>query len=262
MKRKSILALTLAAILATGLMGCAEQQVSMLIAGHYPGETNDSSTGCEFNTDFGGLVYGSGFINLGQIRGSGQPLFSGALARGTGESFTITPGAFYMTALIESKLQDSTSVGAESGGGGGGGFSGLTVNMSDVILEGARVEFAADRNTFNIEGFGTFTYEESFDRPIGFYVAPGGDVGALNIPIIANRNEATALRNIIRELVDDDTTLTFIAEIQVYGKTSSGHKVESNIFRWPITVCNDCNTASTPFCLPPSNLETAEEEEA
>lgn len=246
MNRKLTVPILAALLFGLGATGCVEQQPSLSMSGHYLGEGAEGSSVCTYTLDFNQTSLTRGFVSLEDLRTNGQQVFPGGLA--------YAPGTYLFNALYESKLEDSRNVGAESGGGGGGGFSGLNTDMSEIYIEGARVIFPGDLNTFNVDGFGVFTYARELERPLGARVPSGGEVGYQQIPIFDSAAEVRELSNMIGELgVSDDTVLTFIVEIQLYGKTGSGHEVESNKFRWPISICRDCGTTNSTCSAPESD---------
>ncbi|MFU8806332.1 MAG: hypothetical protein ACNA8W_21150, partial [Bradymonadaceae bacterium] len=68
--------------------------------------------------------------------------------------------------------------------------------------------------------------------------------------IMQSAGEVASFERFLREdLRIRNEPVTFVAEIQVRGKSDAGTKVESNKFRFPIDICVDCPMIVTPVCV-------------
>lgn len=245
-------ALVAIALAGVSMMACVEQQPSIVMTGSSIGEYDAEARSCSYNLDLSDTqqIATAGFVDLKDLLANGQPI---ALPSSLEEDAVYgPPGVFNFTAIYENRLVDSRSVGSESSGGSGGGFQNLTNDQSDVMITSATVSFPASSNTFNIDGnvvsFATRSGDEvERERLFSMLVASGSGTAMTHIPLINGPREAEDFRAFLSQ-VPASEPLTFIAEIQLKGKTLSGKKVESNLFEFPVQVCADCGRSSMAMC--------------
>lgn len=246
------IALVAAALAGVSMTACVEQQPSIVMTGSIIGEYDVDTGSCSYNLDISDTqkIATAGFVDLKELLAKGQPIalpLDPALPASYGAS-----GVYMFTAVYENRLVDSRSVGSESSGGSGGGFQNLANNQSDVMITSATVSFPASSNTFNIDGnvvsFATRSGNEvERERLFSMLVSSGNGTALTHIPLINGPREAEDFREFLSQ-VPANEPLTFIAEIQLKGKTLSGKKVESNVFEFPVQVCADCGRTSLPMC--------------
>ncbi len=253
--------------LATGLLclttaaACVDEQPSMLLEGslHLDGtlEKGDTEKGVPASLNCKSIVGGAtgaksffarGQVDLAQIKraggqdapGAGTLVVNGSFGRQNQFNFV---GGFY------NRLPNSGSVGAQSGGGGGG-FQNMNLDSNGIQTSGAVVRYLSENNTFQtaagevqFPGFEEFRY---FSASLS---SENGWAG-LPIPILDGAGEIAIFENFLKnELGNPAGPVSFMVEIQIKGKSIAGTEVESNIIRYPLDICVDCNMQSTPTCV-------------
>lgn len=249
--KMSLVAVALAGVSMTA---CVDQQPSLVMTGSSIGEYDPDTRTCTFSVDLSDTqkIATAGFVDLKDLLAKGQPI---AVPADPDEPvFYGDQGVYVFTAIYENRLVDSRTVGSESSGGSGGGFQNLSNDQSDIIVTSATVSFPASSNTFNIDGnvvsFATRSGNEvERERLFSMLVSSGSGSAMTHIPLINGPREAEDFRAFLDQ-VPADEPLTFIAEIQLKGKTLSGKAVESNLFEYPVQVCADCKRSSMPMCTP------------
>ena len=244
--------ITLVGLLAIGLAltGCVDDDPSVVMYGSIVGSgsvdvDDDGQTiiSCEFPLEFDEPeIWTAGTVNLADLQQFGQPVVAGSNLGGLANTYTFQ-------AIMENRLFDSRTVGAVSGGAGGG-YEGMALDKNDITIESVTVSFTTENNTFNVAG-GTAAFEgyES-ERLRSILVQSGGGLATLDVPIIATANERAMFNEFIGTTLGqgDDIMVTFVAEIQLLGRTLGGTMVESNIYRFPIQMCRDCDMGTNPRC--------------
>lgn len=245
----------------TTAVACVDEQPSMLLEGslHLDGtlEKGDAATGVPPTLTCKSIVGGAtgvkslfarGQVDLAQIKrpggqdssATGSLIVNGSYGRQNQFNFI---GGFY------NRLPNSGSVGAQSGGGGGG-FQNMNLDSNGIQTSGAIVRFLSDSNTFQttagevkFPGFEEFRY---FSASLS---SENGWAG-LPIPILDGAGEIAIFENFLKnELGNPAGPVSFMVEIQIKGKSIAGTEVESNIIRFPLDICVDCNMPSTPTCV-------------
>lgn len=251
MDRKWKIGLIGAVILGLSLAGCVEEDASLVMFGSIIGsgdvdtgdEDTESRAVCEFPLDFDEPnVWTTGRINLTELGNTGQPLVEGFEAGSVVDRYSFQ-------AVFENRLFDSRNVGAVSGGSGGG-FQDLELDKNDIIITSATVEFPADANTFNI-GDASASFEGlQRERLSSMLVQSGGGVGSLDVPLIHGASERAMFESFIDGMgIGADQVITFVVNIQLHGHTLGGTEVESNIFSFPIDMCQNCPTPTNGRCV-------------
>ncbi len=253
--------------LVTGLLclttavACVDEQPSIMLEGslYLDGtlEKGDADKGTSTTLNCKSIVGGAtgakalfarGQIDLSGIKraggqdssADGKLLVNGSLGR---QNQYIFVGGFY------NRLPNSKSVGAQSGGGGGG-FQNMNLDSNGIQTSGAIVRFLSENNTFQtaagevqFPGFEEFRYfSASLDSENGW--------AGLPIPILDGAGEIAIFENFLKNgLGNPQGPVSFMVEIQIKGKSIAGTEVESNIIRYPLDICVDCNMQSTPTCV-------------
>lgn len=133
-------------------------------------------------------------------------------------------GRYVASFAIENTLVASESVGFASGGGGG--LEGTDWEANRLMLKNAAIRFDAPDALDAVF--------QSYDSIISIGIAPGGTI-AMGIELIPTRYTEQLQNNIAV-----GQSVSVIAEIEITGEKISETDVGSNIFRFPITICNQC----------------------
>lgn len=262
-KKRSTLAWYAAGLLClTSAVACVDEQPSILLEGSLVMEGTleggDSENGvlpslvCKTlsgNIQGSKTFFSRGHIDLaGLKRPLGQDSSYSDATSGVLGSWG-QQNVFSYVAGFHNRLPNSNNVGAQSGSGSGG-FQGMHLDSNVIQTSGAVVRFSSDSNTFQTaSGEVSFPEFEEF-RSFSAMISSENGWAGLPIPILDGAGEVALFENFLRnELGNPAGPVSFMAEIQVKGKTLAGTEVESNIIRYPIDICVDCGMGSTPTCV-------------
>jgi hypothetical protein len=249
------LALVFGSTIALGGMGCVDESPSILLNGSFAltGSVDNQGTEAEpvmvlncgdLPSDVtSGSFWSKGQINIAQLKECGQFCgFGGGFGPGGGRNtFTYIAGASNL-------LPDSRTV------GGRGGQPGLYLDQNNITVKEAVITFPSALNTFSLQpgvdiAFPTLVHT----RLMSAYMGSGGGTYFGGVDIIASAGELANFEGFLREVLNIRTEpVTFIAEIQLRGKSQAGTTVESNKVQFPIDICVNCDIATTPICVPGS----------
>ena len=207
--------------------GPEDEPFEILNCGDYPGDVASGTT------------WAKGQINLTNLKRCGQACgVDGVIGPGGG------PNTFTFIAGMMNKLPDSRTV------GGRAGTSGAYLDQNNVWVREALVSFPPELNTFFHDGQERVLPELGIPpRLMSAYLSSGGGTVGTGIPIIASSTEVANIEGFLREdLGIRNEPVTFIAEIQVQGKSDAGTTIESNRFHFPIDICVNCEMMTTPIC--------------
>jgi hypothetical protein len=218
--------------LGAGLTGCVEQEVSMSLAGSVAYEGSiDEETGelvCDQTSAQPGSVeiyFTSANLDLSE----GRPLVFNA----------------EIVNLLESSSQ----------GAGGETFPGIRQDQNSITVTKATISFPAELNDFAGAGLAE-TYLKKTELFTAVLESSGG-AAIVTFPLIGSRQFGAA-RTFYEEALaaagldpaTQDAIIPLVAEIQIEGQTFGGQVVESNAFQFPVSLCMNCELATTPICIP------------
>lgn len=246
------LALIAGSTLALGGVGCVEESPSILLNGSFAltGTVENAGTEAEpvqvlncgeLPSDVSsGNFWSKGQINIAELKECGQ--YCGfAAAYGPGgqrNTFTFIAGASNL-------LPDSRSVGGPSGA------PNTTLDQNNIWIKEAVITFPSELNTFFVGGADIPFPTIETTRLMSAYLGSGGGSYFGGLDIIGSAGELANFEGFLREVLNIRTEpVTFIAELQLRGKTQGGTKVESNKVQFPIDICVNCEMAVTPICIP------------
>ena len=218
-----------ALIAAVGLVGCVDEEPSMVMHSNVLGdgsfdegeEGEPDRVGCQFSPEFDEPnILADGRIDLAELAEVGQPLVPES-------TVGAVPNQYVFNTVVENRLSDSREVGAVSGGDGDG-FENLDLDKNDVMIKSADMQLVPA--------------DDEFDGPDPLEVRRGsmlvqsaGGISTYSVPILDGSNEVDAFRDAIGE----DPVL-YTAEVQLQGETLGGDPIESNTIEYPISVCDGC----------------------
>jgi hypothetical protein len=252
MKLKQMsMALILGSTLALGSSACVKESPSILLNGSFAltgsvtteeidGVSVSFLTCKDLPSDVtSGNFWSKGQINIQLLKECGQFCGYDGVISGIGG----LPNTFTFMAGAQNLLPDSRSVGTR------GGTEYLDGNH--IWVREALISFPPELNTFSVDGgdlpFDTF---EPTSRLMSAYLNSGGGAFFGGINVIATAGELRLFEDFLRnELNIRNEPVTFIAEIQLKGKSQAGTKVESNTVQFPIDICLNCNMMVTPLCV-------------
>lgn len=232
MKRIGLLGLALASLTSAA---CVDADASLLLTGPVifgasitEDEGEISAVSCTVSDD-GSKAWSRLQINLNEIKESGQS---------TGRmGLNMTPSVFEMSVLLKNRLVASDAY-APIG-------EGQNLRLDQNLIQVERVAFRFPEGS-NQAGF------QALDKEFDFIVSvdSGGGVAGTWVPIIT----AADLRNweqVVGAVTGGmgNAVVPGAVEIQVFGRTTSGTEIESNLITVPFDVCLNCTIASTPRCL-------------
>ncbi|MBA2662814.1 MAG: hypothetical protein H0U74_10995 [Bradymonadaceae bacterium] len=193
------------------------------------------------DTQGGDGFFSRGQINLREIKESG-----GQDASGPGLLVSGAAGSrnqFKFIAGFTNRLPDSGSVGSSSD-------SNMQLDANYIYTTGATVSFPSELNVFNLPNNTTETFEFTQDRSFTILLLSDGGGAITGIPILQGAADVAYFEAFLKDKLGSPAEpVTFVAEIQIKGKSGAGTEVESNIFRYPIDICLSCAMGSTPTCL-------------
>jgi hypothetical protein len=248
------LVLFVGSTLALGGLGCVEESASILLNGSFAVTGTVETMGTEAEpmmvltcgdlpTDVSsGNFWSRGQINIASLKECGQYCgFDTAYGPGGGRNtFTFIAGA-------ENLLPDSRTVGGRSGAGN------TTLDQNNIWVKEAVVTFPSELNTFFVGGADIAFPTVETVRLMSAYMKSGGGSYFGGLDIIGSAGELANFEGFLREVLNIRTEpVTFIAELQLRGKTQAGTKVESNKIQFPIDICVNCDMGVTPICIPSS----------
>ncbi len=250
-----------AAILSVGLTGCVDEEPSLVMQGSIvplgsveiteetDDDTGDTTTSIETNCPFvepefddpSGLIRTAGYINAEELGTRGQPRLDASTDDDDiRDALSGIPGRYIYQSVFENRLFDSRTVGGGGSGGDGGGFENLDQDQNDIMVQGATVEFELTDGT-GLE-FGS-------TRLSTIHVQSAGGSATLGVPIFETPQELTDLRDEVEAMGFTGSSLTVVANIQLFGRTLGSRDVESNTATYPIEICfQDCTRSTDPQC--------------
>ena len=186
---------------------------------------NGCATSCvlEYGSAETNLINGAGFVDFARLQDSGQYPY-------------LEPGSYFLPLRLTNRLTDST----DNDG------SGLRQNSNDVVLREFRITWT-DSNGEELYLPGN---NNDGVRPFFAYIPSGENFVGVEVPLLSGRiypnatdNEAAFLAGALNDQLGarfgQAPTEVFV-EIQAVGETNDGLTVESQIMRYPISVCNGC----------------------
>lgn len=260
-----------AALAALFTGGCVEEEPSLLLVGSLVLEGSIDESGesetpvrtlqCKLpaDVDSAKLSFPVGRMNIKRLETFGQDHPRANLSSATAPApydvvsgaLSGPPSSFHFVAGFSNRMPDSRSVGAKSGGGGSGGFQNMFNDNNTVQISGATVRFPAELNTFvDVDGFDA-SFEFEATRLFNAILPSSGGNAIIGVPVVQNNEELSLIKEFITDTLgsNKDSIVTFVVEITVEGKSIGGTEVKSNILRYPIEVCVDCNSQGiTPTC--------------
>lgn len=249
---KTTIALAGLLTLTTLSLGCVEADPSLVLTVGIVGELDSTSamdgdtcpTSCEY--EFGGnngIFVGSAAIDLARLEQYGQFPYR-------------QPGTFKLTFAMENRLQDST---ANDG-------SGLRSDSNDIAVDRFNVVW---KTTTGKQLYAPGGDESDGVRRFYIYVGSDGDIVGGQLDLLSGaifpdgtNNEAAFLRGALQEEFPNigSAPSEVIVEIQAVGKSNDGSRVESQVVRFPISICDGCqvfDTALSYCCDDPGNIDSA-----
>ncbi len=196
------------------------------------------------------------------IIGAGKPLSSCSAPSAPSEFLTSGvidvsfATGYIMTPFVQNVTTSSENVGAQGkqSNQNAAVWEGLSIEGNRVILTRAQVEFSflTELPASVMDVF------RSFDLPIGGTVLdPAG--GGMMLPVTTmNSFHVETLRSVVQP----GQQALMMVSLRFFGVTTSDSKVESNLFKFPITICNGClydqvctDSRTTAACIPPGQDE-------
>lgn len=169
-----------------------------------------------------------------------QPDIGNSVFIGRGVLDLFVTDRYVFAPQVDSELVASESVQYTGlAAGGAGGLQGANWEANDVTLSHATVEYDAP------EALG-IRLLRSYDIPLSGSVEPGGSL-FMTFDLINTRLAQTlALSPLLRE---PGNSFTLNVRLQFFGKTNAGQEVDSNVFSYPIVVCNGCLLNYSPAAV-------------
>jgi hypothetical protein len=235
--KRHILGLSVCLFAGLPLIGCAEDENSMVIAAHpflsgslEEEEGEAPKVTCQFQDEFGGTVSaGSMAINLSEL-GDRRVPFPGVPDFSNQQHF-----------LVNVDLQNSLT--PTTNYRNLGEAAELRTEANQVEVRSFAFSFEADDNTFSLD---------SLDKevPTTRIVYPGGILHSSNTVIDTATADVEAWRSVVSGITGNDPSAIgpAVLTIQATGVLQGGEEIVSNRLKMPVEICDGCQKSTTSFC--------------